>query len=109
MRWLLTLLLLWPAITGAVHVPWMQGYRDAEGTSCCARTDCRPAEVMVLNQARGEVMLDGEPLTIPPGSLHRIPPEAHEPEAPGYFCYKGEPHEVTAANARCVFFKTPLW
>ena len=112
MRWdwlALSLLLLWPTIAGARHIAWMEPYRDAEGTSCCGRSDCRPADITVLNHRRGEVLLDGVPLTLPPGSIHRIPPEAHEPDAVGYWCWKGSPDRITSETTRCVFFKTPLW
>ena len=109
--WWLSLgwLLLWPAGAGAVHIAWMAPFRDAHGVSCCERTDCRPANVTVLHQRRGEVLVDGVPLTLPPGSVHRIPHEAHEPDAVGFWCYRGDPRQVTAANSRCIFYKTPFW
>lgn len=87
----------------------MQGYHDAAGISCCGKTDCRPADITAINQARGEVLIDGVPLRLPPGSGHRIPPEAHEPDASGYWCFRANLHEITAANTRCVFYKTPYW
>ena len=112
MRWdwlSLGWLLLWPASTGAVHIAWMAPFRDADGISCCEKSDCRPADITVLNHARGEVLLDGVPLTLLPGSIHRIPPEAHEPDAAGYWCWKLNSVEITAENVRCLFFRTPLW
>ena len=109
MRHIVWLLLLWPALAGAEHIVWMEGYQDAAGISCCERTDCRPADITVLNQRRGEVLLDGVPLTLPPGSIHRIPAHAHEPNAAGYWCFRANSREVTAANTRCIFFRSGYW
>ena len=109
MRAIVWLLLLWPALAGAEHIFWMQDYYDANGGGCCARTDCRPADITVLNHRRGEVLLNGVPLTLPPGSLHRIPPEAHEPNAAGYWCYIWAAEPISALNVRCLFYSTPFW
>ena len=93
----------------AEHIFWMEPFRDADNISCCGKAaDCRPADITVLNHRRGEVLVDGVPLTLPPGSVHRIPHDAHEPEAAGFWCYRGDPHEVTAANSRCIFYRTPF-
>lgn len=107
--YLCLLLVLLPSVLWAEHISWMQGYQDAEGISCCARTDCRPKDITVLNHTRGEVLIDGAPLTIPSRSIHRIPPEAHEPEAVGYWCWKDSPDRVSAETTRCIFYKTPYW
>ena len=109
MRHIVWLLLLCPALAGATHIAWMEGYQDTAGVSCCARTDCRPMEVLVLNHRRGEVLLNGVPLTLPPGSIHRIPPEAHEPDARGYWCYIWAAEPISALNVRCLFYSTPFW
>ena len=96
----IALLLLWTALAGAEHLPWMEPYRDADNISCCSRTDCRPADITVLNHSLGEVLLNGVLLTLPPGSLHRIPPEAHEPNAAGYWCYVWTAEPISALNVR---------
>ncbi|MDP3703720.1 MAG: hypothetical protein Q8R78_04975, partial [Candidatus Omnitrophota bacterium] len=68
---LLVLLLLIGSRVEGEHIAWMAPFRDAEGTSCCEKTDCQVREILVLNAGRGMLVVDEIPLSVPPGSLHR--------------------------------------
>ena len=111
--------LLWWQPARADHLGWMQPFKTADGRSCCADIDCRPAEVEVLHQSHGLVRLgrvEGDEgrvivdMQLPSGSVYALPPVADAllPEGfNGYWCWDWRGIEVRSAeNTRCVFFKS---
>jgi hypothetical protein len=89
----------------ADHLPWMRPYKSTDDGSCCGDADCIPATV-ALGQD-GEVIVNGVPLRLPPGSVH-LPPDDVET---GWWCYHGDAPcqpplpEISDACARCVFVR----
>jgi hypothetical protein len=70
----------------AVHLPWMEGLTSADGTSCCREVDCVPADVH-LRSSQGDLLVNGQPVRLPLGSIHLMPPE----ETHGWWCHRSEP------------------
>ncbi len=66
---------------------------------------CVPATVVAGRD--GEVIVNGVPLRLPPGSVHPVPDSVDT----GWWCYQGPVNcqpptlEISAACARCVFFR----
>jgi hypothetical protein len=55
----------------ADHLWWMQPYRPHDGGSCCGEVTCVPATVVAGPD--GQVIVNGVPLRLPPGSVHPVP------------------------------------
>jgi hypothetical protein len=87
----------------ADHLPWMRPYKSEGGGSCCGDVDCILATVAMGPD--GEVVVNGVPLRLPPGSVHLAPDGVET----GWWCYHGHAPcqppllEISEACARCVF------
>jgi hypothetical protein len=92
----------------ADHLQWMKPHRTYDGKSCCGDTDCVPATVVAGPD--GQVIVNGAPLRLPSGSVHPVPEDVDT----GWWCYQGHAScqpptlEISAAWARCVFFRRTL-
>ena len=120
-RWIISLLLCWPALALSEHTPelqWMQGYTNTMGVSCCGLQDCIESTVVVLALNRGNALVRiGEyEVLMPYGNVH----QSHGPT--GYWCFRPDPglplstytdqdgtiraippERPTTDNTRCVF------
>ena len=91
----------------ADHLGWMARYRTRFGDSCCHDRDCVPADVEVLSEAQGHVVVNGEPLEVDPRILFRMPPEAGLQAVSGLWCFGSwGPKLLTAANTLCLFYRS---
>ena len=105
---MLGLLVIAPLSTRSDHLPWMDGTRNAAGESCCGDADCIPRDISLLAPP-GDVVVNGQFLRLPPGSVHPAPWD----QMTGWWCWNGQyPRcgppflEISQQCARCVFFLT---
>jgi hypothetical protein len=108
------LLLLWllasHVLADEAHNQWTDRYTNAVGVRCCNGRDCRPADVYLVSEARGEVWVNDLLLTLPPASMHRMPEDADVPASvSGYLCLRFPEDPVSAANIRCLFYRPANW
>ena len=109
------ILALWFCIALALLVPWawsahgsghwIEGYRNAEGQSCCGALDCRRVYARLIAQTgtqttagvRSEMTEDETIIHLPPGSVHI------SEDASDYACVVPSTAEVSDVTVRCLF------